>query len=146
MLVPMHGKIMGMALDHGGHLTHGHKVSATGKFWTPVYYGVGMTPPPAPSPKERGSPPPFGGGREGVSEVLDYEEIKKIAMREKPAIIVAGFTAYPRIVDWKKFREIADAVVHPEQGRRTLLMVDMSHLAGLVAGGAYPSPFPHLTL
>ena len=142
-LVPMHGKIMGMALDHGGHLTHGHKVSATGKFWTPVYYGVGMTPPPAPSPKERGSPPPFGGGREGVSEVLDYEEIKKIAMREKPAIIVAGFTAYPRIVDWKKFREIADAVVHPEQGRRTLLMVDMSHLAGLVAGGAYPSPFPH---
>ena len=135
-LVPPHGKIMGMALDHGGHLTHGHKVSATGKFWTPVYYGVGKAPPPAPSPKEKGSPPPFGGGREGASEVLDYEEIKKIATREKPAIIVAGYTAYPRIVDWKKFREICN-----ECG--ALLMVDMSHIAGLVAGGVYPSPFPY---
>lgn len=107
------GKIMGMALDHGGHLTHGHKVSATGKFWTPVPYMVDKT-----------------------TEQLDYEEIKKIALREKPAIIVAGYTAYPRLIDWKKFREIAD-----ECG--ALLMVDMSHIAGLVAGGAYPSPFPY---
>lgn len=119
-LVPQGGKIMGMALDHGGHLTHGYKVSATGKFWTPVPYMVDKT-----------------------TEQLDYEEIKKIALREKPAIIVAGYTAYPKLIDWKKFREIADKVVHPEPGRRTLLMVDMSHIAGLVAGGAYPSPFPY---
>src|SRR3989344_1593496 len=70
------------------------------------------------------------------------EEIKKIAEREKPNLIVAGFTAYPRIVDFKKFREIADSVVYPEQGRRgAILMVDMSHFAGLVAGKACTSPF-----
>jgi glycine hydroxymethyltransferase len=76
-------------------------------------------------------------------EVIDYEALEKLAMKEKPDIIVAGFTAYPRIVDFKKFRAIANAVVHPEPGRRTLLHVDMSHFAGLVAGGAYPSPFPY---
>lgn len=109
-LVPQGGKIMGMSLDHGGHLTHGHKVSATGKFWTQVPYGVGK------------------------DERIDYAEVEKIALREKPNIIVCGFTAYPRVVDFKKFREIADKV-------GALLMVDMSHFAGLVAGKAYPSPF-----
>jgi glycine hydroxymethyltransferase len=106
-------KVMGMSLDHGGHLTHGHKVSATGKFWTQVPYGVS---------KE--------------TEVLDYGNLMEIAMREKPKMIIAGFTAYPRIIDWKKFREIADAC-------GAYLMVDMSHIAGLVAGKAYPSPFPY---
>jgi glycine hydroxymethyltransferase len=112
-LVPKEGKIMGMSLDHGGHLTHGHKVSVTGKFWVQVPFGV--------SPK---------------TEMLDYEEIKKIAVDNKPNIIVAGFTAYPRKVDFKLFRQIADAA-------GALLMVDMSHFAGLVAGEAYPSPFQY---
>lgn len=109
-LVPQGSKIMGMSLDHGGHLTHGHKVSATGKFWTQMPYGVGK------------------------DERIDYAEVEKIALQEKPNIIVAGFTAYPRVVDFKKFREIADKA-------GALLMVDMSHFAGLVAGKAYPSPF-----
>lgn len=106
-------KVMGMSLDHGGHLTHGHKVSATGKFWTQVPYGVSKD-----------------------TEVLDYGNLMEIAMREKPRMIIAGFTAYPRAIDWKKFREIADAC-------GAYLMVDMSHIAGLVAGKAYPSPFPY---
>lgn len=113
-------KIMGMSLDHGGHLTHGHKVSATGKFWTQIPYGVDKS-----------------------TEQINYEEIKKIAQQEKPNIIVAGFTAYPRIVDFKKFREIADSVVHEDKNKKTILMVDMSHFAGLVAGGVYPSPFKY---
>lgn len=110
-LVPQGGKIMGMSLDQGGHLTHGHKVSATGKFWVQVPYGVNKD-----------------------TEVLDYAELGVLAERERPAIIVAGFTAYPRRVDWQAFREIADR-------SGALLMVDMSHIAGLVAGKAYPSPF-----
>ena len=112
-LVPQGGKIMGMSLDNGGHLTHGHKASATGKFWIQVPYGVSKK-----------------------TEVIDYEEIKKLAVTEKPNIIVAGFTAYPRIVDFKKFREIANA-------SGAILMVDMSHFAGLVAGRAYPTPFDY---
>lgn len=112
-LVPKGGKVMGMSLDHGGHLTHGHKVSATGKIWTQVPYGVNAE-----------------------TEVLDYEAIKKLAIAEKPNMIIAGYTAYPRIVDFKKFREIADAC-------GAILMVDMSHFAGLVAGGAYPTPFDY---
>jgi len=112
-LVPKEGKVMGMSLDHGGHLTHGHKVSATGKYWNQVAYGVNKD-----------------------TEVLDYDEIKKIAIAEKPNMIIAGYTAYPRVVDFKKFREIADAC-------GAILMVDMSHFAGLVAGGAYPSPFEY---
>lgn len=107
------GKIMGMSLDHGGHLTHGHKVSATGKFWQQVPYGV-----------------------DSVTETINYDELKKLAQKEKPQLIVAGFTAYPRRVDFKKFREIADSV-------GAFLMVDMSHFAGLVAGKAYPSPFDY---
>lgn len=112
-LVPKEGKVMGMSLDHGGHLTHGHKVSATGKFWTQVPYGVDKN-----------------------TETIDYEEVKKIALREKPNIIVAGYTAYPRKVDFKKFREIADSC-------GAVLMVDMSHFAGLVAGKVLPSPFDY---
>ena len=106
------GTIMGMSLDNGGHLTHGHKASATGKFFKQVAFGV--------DPK---------------TEVIDYAALKLQAIAEKPHIIVAGFTAYPRKVDWQKFREIADA-------SGALLMVDMSHVAGLIAGRAYPSPFP----
>src|SRR3989344_940648 len=112
-LVPVGGKIMGMSLAHGGHLTHGHKVSATGKFWTQVPYGVNQK-----------------------TELLDYEEIKQIALREKPQIIVTGYTACQRIIDFKKFREIADV-------SGAYLMVDMSHFAGLVAGEVYPSPFEY---
>ena len=112
-LVPQGGKIMGMSLDHGGHLTHGHRVSGSGKFWLQVPFGVDKT-----------------------TELLDYTNLKEIAMREKPAIIVAGFTAYPRVIDFKKFRDIADAC-------GAYLMVDMSHFAGLVAGRAYPTPFEY---
>jgi glycine hydroxymethyltransferase len=104
---------MGMRLDMGGHLTHGQPVSATGKFWATALYGVNEK-----------------------TELLDYEGIRRMAKKEKPKIIVAGFTAYPRIVDFKKFRRIADEV-------HAYLMVDMSHFAGLVAGSAYPSPFPY---
>ncbi len=112
-LVPLGGKIMGMSLDNGGHLTHGHKVSMTGKSWVQVPFGV--------SPD---------------TEVIDYDELKKIANKEKPQIIVAGFTAYSRKVDFKKFREVADS-------SGAVLMVDMSHFAGLVAGKEYPSPFEY---
>lgn len=111
--VPLGEKIMGMSLDHGGHLTHGYKVSMTGKLWKQVAYGVDKN-----------------------TEMLNYAELKKIAMKEKPKLIIAGYTAYPRFVDWKKFREIADAC-------GAILMVDMSHISGLIAGGVYPSPFPY---
>jgi len=112
-LVPLGGKVMGMTLSAGGHLTHGQKVSITGKAWQPVPFGV-----------------------DAKTGLINYEEVKEIALREKPAMIIAGFTAYPRTVDFKKFREIADAC-------GAYLMVDMSHIAGLIAGGAYPSPFPY---
>lgn len=107
------GKIMGMKLDQGGHLTHGFKVSMTGKAWQSVQYGV-----------------------DAKTHLINYDEIKTMAMAEKPTIIVAGFTAYPRAIDFKKFREIALAC-------GAYLMVDMSHFAGLVAGKVYPSPFPY---
>ncbi len=110
-LVPPGEKIMGMTLAHGGHLSHGHKVSFTGKIWKQVPYGVDKT-----------------------TERLDYDELETIAQREQPKMIVAGFTAYPRKIDFKRFRDIADGV-------GAMLLVDMSHFAGLVAGGAYPSPF-----
>ena len=112
-LVPLGGKIMGMRLDMGGHLTHGHKVSASGKIWQQVAYGV-----------------------DKETEQLNYRELEAIAEKEKPKLIVAGFTAYPRRIDWKAFRRIADSC-------GAILMVDMSHIAGLVAGGAHPSPFPY---
>ncbi len=112
-LVPLGEKIMGMKLSSGGHLTHGYPASMTGKLWQSVQYEV--------DPK---------------TEVIDYEKVEQMAMSEKPNLIVCGFTAYPRFVDFKKFREIADKC-------GALLHVDMSHFAGLVAGGAYPSPFPY---
>jgi len=107
------GKIMGMKLTSGGHLTHGHPASMTGKLWKPIQFEV-----------------------DSKTEIIDYEKLKQIATTEKPDIIVAGFTAYPRFVDFKKFREIADAC-------GAILHVDMSHFAGLIAGEVYPSPFPY---
>jgi len=112
-LVPKGKKIMAMELSHGGHLSHGHKVSATGMFWNQISYGV-----------------------DRKTEKLDYEEIERIAKKNKPDIIVAGFTSYPREINWKKFREIADDV-------NAIFMVDMSHISGLVAGGEYKSPFKY---
>lgn len=112
-LVPPGKKIMGMSLEMGGHLTHGQRVSITGKFWKQVAYGV-----------------------DKKTEQLDYDEILRIAKKEKPALIIAGATAYSRKIDFKKFRKIADAV-------GAYLIVDMSHIAGLVAGGAHPSPFKY---
>lgn len=112
-LIPLGGKIMGMALSSGGHLTHGHSVSFTGINWQQISYEV-----------------------DKKTEQLNYNDLLALAKKEKPQIIIAGFTAYSRKINWKKFREIADTV-------GAYLMVDMSHLAGLVAGGVYPSPFPY---
>jgi len=105
-------KIMGLKLDMGGHLTHGHKVSATSKFYTAVQYGLD---------KETG--------------LIDMDEIRKFAEKEKPKIIVSGATAYPRLFDFKEFHEIAESV-------GAYSMADISHIAGLIAGRAHPSPFP----
>ncbi|MFM7088231.1 MAG: serine hydroxymethyltransferase [Candidatus Paceibacterota bacterium] len=110
-LVPIGEKIMGMKLSSGGHLTHGYPASLTGKLWNATQFEITVE-----------------------NEEIDYEALKQLAIAEKPKLIVAGFTAYPRIVNFKKFREIADAC-------GALLHVDMSHFAGLVAGGEYPSPF-----
>lgn len=104
--------VMGMDLASGGHLTHGSPVSFSGKYYHSVFYGV---------EKENGR--------------INYDEVLKIAQREKPKLIWCGATAYPRIFDWKKFAEIAESV-------GATLAADISHYAGLVAGGAYPSPVP----
>ncbi len=112
-LVPVGEKIMGMSLAMGGHLTHGHKVSVTGKLWRQVPYGV-----------------------DSKTGEIDYGEVMRIAKKEQPKLVIAGATAYSRIVDFKKMRAIAAAV-------GAYLLVDMSHFAGLVAGKAYPSPFPY---
>lgn len=106
-------KIMGLQLDQGGHLTHGYKASVTGKLWQQVPYVLN---------KE--------------TELLDYDAMMELAQTEKPALIVAGYTAYSRVIDWKKLREIADAV-------GAYLHADISHIAGLVATGATPSPFDY---
>lgn len=105
--------ILGLSLAAGGHLTHGAAVNQSGKWFNAVAYGV----------------------RED-NHLLDYDAIEKLAQEHKPKLIIAGFSAYPRVVDWARFRQIADAV-------GAYLMVDMAHVAGLVAGGAYPSPLPH---
>lgn len=112
-LVPQGGKIMGLPLTLGGHLTHGQKVSITGKVWSQVPIPVDVK-----------------------TEMIDYTKMREEAMKEKPVLIVCGFTAYPRVVDFKKIREIADAC-------GAFMMVDMSHFAGLVAGEAYPTPFAY---
>lgn len=105
--------ILGMRLDHGGHLTHGKNVNFSGKDYTVYSYSVR---------KE--------------DEYIDYDEVEKIAMEVKPKLIVAGASAYPRVIDFKKFREIADKV-------GAYLMVDMAHIVGLVAAGEHPSPIPY---
>ncbi|MBP8084146.1 MAG: serine hydroxymethyltransferase [Spirochaetes bacterium] len=105
--------VLGLNLSHGGHLTHGSKASATGKWFNAVHYNLNQ---------ETG--------------LLDYDEIRKLALEHKPKILIAGHSAYPRQLDFKKFREIAD-----ECG--AILLVDMAHFAGLVAGGAHPSPVPY---
>lgn len=112
MLKP-HDTILGMNLSDGGHLTHGSKANISGKYFNSVLYGVD---------KNTGE--------------INYEEVRKIAKECKPKMIVAGASAYPRVIDFKKFREIADEV-------GAYLMVDMAHIAGLVAAGVHPSPVPY---
>ncbi|MES0327580.1 MAG: serine hydroxymethyltransferase [Gammaproteobacteria bacterium] len=102
--------VLGMSLAHGGHLTHGSKVSFSGKIYNAVQYGL----------------------NDATGEV-DYDEVQRLADEHKPKMIVAGFSAYSRIMDWKRFRQIADSV-------GAYLFVDMAHVAGLVAAGLYPNP------
>ncbi len=101
-----------MNLDQGGHLTHGSPVNISGSYFETSFYGV----------NDQG--------------VIDYDMVREIAKREKPKLIIAGASAYARIIDFKKFREIADEV-------GAYLMVDMAHIAGLVAAGLHPSPIPY---
>jgi glycine hydroxymethyltransferase len=105
--------ILGLDLAHGGHLTHGHKLNFSGKLYRVVSYGVRKD-----------------------SETIDYDELEQIAMREKPKLIIGGGSAYPRIFDFQRMRAIADAC-------GALLLIDMAHFAGLVAGKVHPSPVPH---
>ena len=106
-------KVLGMNLAHGGHLTHGHPLNFSGKFFTIVPYGVRQE-----------------------DERIDYEELERLAHAEKPNLIVVGASAYPRIIDFARVAAVAKAVGAP-------LMVDMAHIAGLVAAGVHPSPVPH---
>ncbi len=105
--------ILGMSLDAGGHLTHGARPNQSGKWFNAVHYGVR---------KEDG--------------LLDMDQVRDLAKEHQPKLIIAGFSAYSRVLDFKAFREIADEV-------GAYFLVDMAHVAGLVAGGQYPSPFPH---
>ncbi len=109
-LIKPKDKILGMSLDSGGHLTHGYKLSFSGQDYVGVTYFV-----------------------DKKSEVIDYDQVLEIALKEKPQLIIAGFSAYPRLVDFKKFREIADKV-------GAYLLVDMAHIAGLIAAKVHPSP------
>ena len=104
--------ILGMSLDAGGHLTHGAKPSFSGKHYNAIQYGL------------------------NDQELIDYDQVAQLAREHKPKMIIAGFSAYSQIVDWAKFREIADEV-------GAYLLVDMAHVSGLVAAGVYPSPLPH---
>ncbi len=106
-------KILGMDLAHGGHLSHGAEVNFSGKWFKFSFYGV-----------------------DKKTQMLNYEEIEKLAKKIKPKLILAGYTAYPRTINFKRFRKIADSV-------GAYLMVDMAHIAGLIAGGVHPSPFPY---
>jgi glycine hydroxymethyltransferase len=105
--------VLGMSLAHGGHLTHGASVSFSGKIYNAVQYGLNAD-----------------------TGEIDYDEVEQLAKEHKPKMIVAGFSAYSRVVDWARFREIADSV-------GAFLFVDMAHVAGLVAAGAYPNPMPY---
>ena len=102
--------ILGMSLAHGGHLTHGSKVSASGKIYNSVSYGINSE-----------------------SGEIDYDEVAALAKEHQPKIVVAGFSAYSRVIDWQRFRDIADSV-------GAYLLVDLAHVAGLVATGLYPNP------
>jgi glycine hydroxymethyltransferase len=105
--------ILGLDLAHGGHLTHGHKLSFSGKLYRPTFYTVRRD-----------------------TEVIDYDELEAIALREKPKAIIGGGSAYPRLWDFERMRQIADKV-------GAVYIFDMAHIAGLVAGGVHPSPVPH---
>ena len=105
--------VLGMRLDQGGHLTHGSPVNFSGKLYNFASYGV-----------------------DRETEYVDYDEVERLTLEHKPKVIVAGYTAYPRTIDFPRFREIADKV-------GALLMVDMAHIAGLIAGGVHPSPLPY---
>ena len=105
--------VMGMQLDHGGHLTHGASVNFSGKLYQFIPYGV-----------------------DRETETIDYDDLERLALQHRPKLIVAGYSAYPRTLDYPRFRAIADKV-------DALLMADMAHIAGLVAGGVHPSPLPH---
>lgn len=111
-LVELHDTVMGLGLPHGGHLTHGWNVNFSGRFYNAVQYSV-----------------------DRETELLDYAEIRKLAREHKPKMIYAGITAYPRIIDWSIFREIADEV-------GAYFVADVAHVAGLIAAGEYPSPVP----
>ncbi|MDE0004234.1 MAG: serine hydroxymethyltransferase [Rhodospirillaceae bacterium] len=104
--------LLGMSLPHGGHLTHGAKVSFSGRFFNAVQYGVDP-----------------GSGE------IDYDEVARLAREHRPKVVIAGFSAYSRVVDWQRFRDIADEV-------DACLLVDMAHVAGLIAAGIYPNPAP----
>ena len=108
--------VLGMQLDHGGHLTHGASVNFSGKVYNFIPYGLDKD-----------------------TETINYDEVERLAKEHKPKLIVAGCSAYPRVLDFVRFKEIADCV-------DALLMVDMAHIAGLIAGGAHPSPFPYANI
>ncbi len=105
--------ILGLDLAHGGHLTHGHKLSFSGKLYRPTFYHVRRD-----------------------TELIDYDELEATAEREKPKAIIGGGSAYPRLWDFARMRQIADKV-------GAVYIFDMAHIAGLVAGGVHPSPVPH---
>lgn len=105
--------ILGMDLATGGHLSHGHKASFSGRFFKPFYYGV-----------------------DPVTETLDYDAMRRTALRERPRMIICGASAYPRVIDFKPFREVADEI-------GAYMLADIAHVAGLVAGEVYPSPVPY---
>ena len=104
--------ILGMSLAHGGHLTHGAKVNASGKLYNAVQYGI------------------------DAQGIVDMDEVERLAVEHRPKMIIAGFSAYSQVLDWARFRAIADKV-------GAVLFVDMAHIAGLVAAGVYPNPLPH---
>ena len=105
--------ILGMSLAHGGHLTHGAKINFSGRVYNAVQYGL-----------------------DASGSEIDYDQVAALAAEHKPKLIIAGFSAYSRVIDWARFREIADSV-------GAFLMADMAHVAGLVAAGVYPSPVPY---
>jgi len=114
-LKPFEGRIMAMRLDHGGHLTHGSPVSVTGQWFEIKHYGC------------------------NEQDRLDMDEIRRMALEFRPHVLVCGYTAYPRVIDFERFGEIAREV-------GAISLADVSHIAGLIAGGAHPSPFPHIDI